>query len=134
MKEDPKVTVYVVDDEPNIAATLTAILSQSGFHAIGFTDSNNALASAQFQAPELLITDVFLPGMNGIELAIRFKSEFPGCKILLISGHGATSDLLESAAKQEHRFDCLAKSIHPAYILAAIQNVITDGVAEAWAN
>jgi FixJ family two-component response regulator len=131
MQRDLSITVYVVEDEPSVTATLTAILRNAGFRAIGFTDSSSALESAPFDAPGLLIADVFMPGLNGIELALRFKSECPDCKILLISGHGAASDMLRFAAEQGHHFDFLAKPFHPEHMLEAIRNAFTgdDGRA-----
>jgi DNA-binding NtrC family response regulator len=125
MQDGKKFVVYVVDDEPTIARTLTQIVNNAGFHAIGFTDSNQALESAKSGAPGLLICDVIMPGLNGIELAIRFKSDNPECKTLLLSGHGATAELLELTNAQGHNFDCLAKPVHPLEMLEAIRSAVT---------
>lgn len=78
--------VLVVDDEAVIADTLAEILSLSGFPAVAAYDGNGALGAALLQPPEMLITDVALPGMNGIELAVTIKRVYPDCKILLFSG------------------------------------------------
>jgi CheY-like chemotaxis protein len=120
MPEKPTVTVYVVDDEKVIAHTLAAILNASGFRAVAFASPIEALQSAETDQPSLLISDVVMPGMNGIELAIRFKSIHPSCKVLLFSGQAATADLLESASEQGHDFQILSKPIHPKDLLAAI--------------
>src|SRR5580658_9231151 len=98
MPEKPSPTVYVVDDEPIIALTLAAILNASGFRASAFTSAEDAIKAAERDGPALLITDVVMPGMNGIDLAIHLKSLCPKCKVLLFSGQAATSDLLESAS------------------------------------
>jgi DNA-binding NtrC family response regulator len=113
-------TVYVVDDERVIAFSLAAILNASGFRAVAFTDPTEAIRSAAMDAPDLMISDVIMPGMTGIELAIQFQSAHPGCKVLLFSGQAATADLLETASKQGHDFQILAKPIHPKDLLAAI--------------
>jgi len=63
------------------------------------------------------ITDVILPGMSGIELAITVKRIFPDCKILLCSGQAAAVDLLDTATSAGHRFTLLAKPVHPQDIL-----------------
>jgi DNA-binding NarL/FixJ family response regulator len=54
-------------------------------------------------APSLLITDVNMPEMNGIELAIQFKLICPLCKVLLFSGHLATEDLIQIARAEGKR-------------------------------
>src|ERR1700678_3425363 len=117
------ITIYVVDDEPVIASTLTAILNGSGFQATGFTSAEDAIRAAESESPSLLISDVVMPGMNGVELAIRLKSICPDCKILLFSGQAATNDLLESASKRGHEFELLSKPIHPKDLLAAIRKL-----------
>ena len=109
--------VLVVDDESVITDTLAEILNRSGYTAIPAYDAEEALETALLMPPELLLTDVMLPGMNGIELAVRIRRIFPDCKILLFSGQAATTDLLASAAGQGHRFDLLSKPIHPADLL-----------------
>jgi CheY-like chemotaxis protein len=77
--------VFVVDDEEIIAKTLAIILSGSGFYAKSFTDPSVALAEARKMEPNLLITDVSMPGMSGIDLAIEMKRVYPKCKTLLFS-------------------------------------------------
>jgi CheY-like chemotaxis protein len=72
-----------------------------------------------------LISDVIMPGMNGIDLAIRIKSKCPNCKILLFSGQAATADLLESARTEGHDFVLLEKPVHPSDLLAAIKKLDT---------
>jgi DNA-binding NtrC family response regulator len=121
MPENSPQTIFVVDDEPVIASTLAAILNASGFQATAFTNAETAIEAAKSIKPSLLITDVVMPGMNGIDLAIQFKSEHPGCKVLLFSGQAATGDLLISARQAGHDFELLLKPIHPKDLLAAIK-------------
>jgi DNA-binding response OmpR family regulator len=112
--------VLVVDDESTIADTLTAILKQRGYAAIPAYDAESALESALLIPPELLISDVFLPGMSGIELAVTMQRVFPDCKVLLFSGQASSSDLLASANNGGHRFSLLTKPIHPTELLAQV--------------
>jgi DNA-binding response OmpR family regulator len=112
--------VLVVDDESAIADTVTEILCRSGYAANAAYDGNEALESALVTPPELLITDVVLPGMTGIELAITVKRIFPDCKILLFSGQAATSDLMASARSAGHHFTLLTKPIHPKELLSRV--------------
>src|ERR1700685_4384720 len=112
--------VLVVDDEAVIADTLAEILSLSGFPAIAAYDGNGALGAALLQPPEMLITDVVLPGMNGIELAITVKRVYPDCKILLFSGQANTAALLATARQAEYRFTWLTKPVAPQELLATV--------------
>jgi DNA-binding response OmpR family regulator len=119
-------TVLVVDDESVIADTLTEILNRSGFAAMPAYDGEGALESALLMPPELLITDVVLPGMSGIELAISIKRIFPDCRIILFSGQAATSDLLASANSRGHHFSLLKKPIHPTELLARVTESLSS--------
>jgi len=113
--------VYVVDDEKVIAISLAAILNQSGFQAESFTSSPEALDTAKTATPDILISDVIMPKLNGIEPAISFKAAHPACRILLLSGQATTTDLLEKANSEGHEFIVLAKPIHPSALLAALR-------------
>jgi DNA-binding NtrC family response regulator len=120
MSEVPPQIVFVVDDEPAIAETLATILNASGFQATAFTDAEKAIQAAETYCPSLLISDVVIPHMNGIELAIKFKATCPQCKILLFSGNASTNSLLEVATTQGHAFTLMSKPVHPKDLLAAI--------------
>ncbi len=116
--------VYVVDDERLIAQTLGMILTQSGFTASAFEDPYRALeAAAAGPAPDLLISDVVMPGMSGIDLGVQFRREYPGCKVLLFSGQAATADMLATAKQQGHEFEVLAKPVHPSDLLARLRSL-----------
>jgi CheY-like chemotaxis protein len=72
----------------------------------------------------LAIIDVQLSGMNGIELAIRLRAEYPDCQLLLFSGQASTGDLLELARKNGHSFDLLAKPLPPDDLLAQASHLL----------
>ena len=116
--------VLVVDDESAIADTVVEILCRSGYAATAAYDGNEALETALVTPPELLITDVVLPGMTGIELAITVKRIFQDCKILLFSGQAATSDLMANARSAGHHFTLLTKPIHPKELLSRIATAL----------
>jgi CheY-like chemotaxis protein len=112
--------ILVVDDELVIADTLTKILAASGYAAVPAYDAQEALEVALLTPPEMIITDVSLPGTSGIELAITIRRVFPDCKILLFSGHVATSDLLAAAKTAGHSFTLISKPVHPRDLLAHV--------------
>jgi DNA-binding NtrC family response regulator len=116
--------VFVVDDEGIIASSLAMILRfQGGFHATAFTEPLAALEAARADAPDLIITDVVMPGITGIELAIQVQQCCPDCKILLFSGQAATSHMLEAVRAQGYDFQVLSKPVHPADLLAKISDL-----------
>jgi DNA-binding NarL/FixJ family response regulator len=80
----------------------------------------DALRHAQDSAPDLLISDVIMPQLSGVELAMRFKVDHPACQILLLSGQAATAELLQSARNLGYSFHLLSKSVHPSDLLRAI--------------
>jgi FixJ family two-component response regulator len=123
MLEKLPLLVFVVDDEQVIATTLAMILKNSGYRAVAYASAEAAMKAAEAESPSLLITDVNMPGMNGIDLAIRFKTLYPGCKLLLFSGHLATVGLLQAARELGHDFEVMAKPVHPKDLLAAIEKL-----------
>lgn len=126
MQQSVSPLVYVVDDEKVIAITLAAILRNSGFRAEAYVDPLEALKAAEAGGPDLMITDVVMPGMTGIELGIQFRTLYPDCRILLFSGQAVTGEMLEDARNDGHEFDILPKPIHPSDLLAAIKTRAGD--------
>ncbi len=121
MSPDGKKHVLVVDDEPVIAETLAAILRNAGYHALAIFDPLKALLRCQAVCPDLVISDVMMPAMTGIEMAIQIQQHCAGTKILLFSGMAISHDLLAAARQQGHNFELLSKPVHPADLLARIQ-------------
>jgi CheY-like chemotaxis protein len=117
----PKPKVLVVDDERVIADTLAIILNQHGYDASAVYTGTDAVERARAVQPDLIISDVIMPDMNGIEAAISIRTFLPDCKILLFSGQAATADLLEVARSQGHEFEILAKPVHPQDLLAKLR-------------
>jgi CheY-like chemotaxis protein len=122
-----KPTIFVVDDEPHIAQTTAAVFHRFGFFSRAFTNPLDALQSADSECPDLLLSDVVMPEMSGIELAIKVSERLPRRQILLFPGQTETSDLLESAREAGRDFAVLAKPIHPTDLLAAIDALLPKG-------
>jgi CheY-like chemotaxis protein len=113
--------VLVADDEPVIADTLAMILNQSGFEARAAYSGERAIELAKAFEPEMLISDVIMANLNGIDAAIRIQALLPGIKILLFSGQAATADLLEKARARGYEFEILAKPVHPQDLLRKLR-------------
>lgn len=109
--------VLIVDDECVIADTLALILNKSGFETRAVYSGETALEAAIALRPNVLISDVMMHGMNGIDAAIRISAHLPSCRIILFSGNATTTNLLRDAEAHGHHFEMLAKPIHPRTLL-----------------
>jgi CheY-like chemotaxis protein len=114
--------VLVIDDEPTHAETLAMVLNISGFDATAVLSAEHGIQLAQETTFDHLITDVVMPGMNGIDAAIAVRKLLPNCRILLISGNNDTAALLDAAIAQGQAFDILAKPVHPTVLLKQMRN------------
>lgn len=113
--------VLVVDDESTIVDTLVEILNGEGYQAVGVSTAESAIPSAKIFRPHIVISDVVLPGANGIEAAIKIRELLPKCRIILFSGQTATVDLLREARERGHEFEIVAKPIKPKALLSLIR-------------
>jgi DNA-binding NtrC family response regulator len=118
------VHIFVVDDEKAISETLAIILRMSGFTVTSFTNPLDALEKAPTKLPSLLLSDVFMPELSGVDLAVQIKEKCPDCKILLFSGQAETFDLLRAAREQGYDFPLVAKPVHPVDLLVRIRDLI----------
>lgn len=112
--------ILVVDDERAIADTLSMILRKSGFTAMTAYNGTSALEIATLVPPQLLISDVMMPGMSGIDLAIAIRDAVPDCEVILFSARAFTADLLASARLAGLDFTALTKPVHPTEMLARV--------------
>lgn len=124
--QDLKRRVFVVDEENVIASTLELILMSRGFDARSFADPLAALNAAQSESPDLLITDVMMPKMTGIELGVLIRRDCPNCKVMLFSGQVSIINLLAQAQADGHNFVLVDKPIHPAVLIERISEVLQD--------
>jgi CheY-like chemotaxis protein len=122
--DERRPAVLVVDDERVIADTLAIILSKKGFSTMTAYEGFSALELARRHRPDLIISDVMMPGMTGVELAIAVTQTVPGCRILLFSGQAATVDLLEKARDAGFDFATMTKPVHPTDMLKRISECL----------
>ncbi|HEV7552676.1 MAG TPA: response regulator [Candidatus Angelobacter sp.] len=114
--------IIVVDDEPVIADTLVNILEGEGHDALAFSHGESAVKWAMMIRPDAIISDVIMPGMNGIETAKAILKVLPNCRIILFSGQAASSDLLANAGAEGYQFEVLAKPINPDVLLRKLKS------------
>lgn len=123
MHLSPKPRVLIVDDESAISDTLALILNLRGFEAKAVHSGEQAVDEATRWNPDVLIADVFLGGITGIDTAIRVGEIVPSCRIVLFSGQPATAELLRTAEERGHSFDIFAKPLHPTDLIDHLSRI-----------
>jgi DNA-binding NtrC family response regulator len=115
--------IFVVDDEEEIAKMFAVVLQMNLFNAIPYFDPQEALDAANLSPPDYLLTDVMMPGMNGVELAMAVKAVAPECRVLIISGQEASEKLIEKANEQGYDFTLVLKPILPLKMVELIRGL-----------
>ncbi len=124
--------ILIVDDESPIADTLQMIFHMQRYDARVAYSAERAVELIAEWRPDLVILDVILPEMNGIDLAIVIKENYPKCHIILFSGHANTSMLLEEAVRKGYDFEVLAKPVMPDVMLERASELMSGPVGPAY--
>jgi CheY-like chemotaxis protein len=125
------VKIIVVDDEPIIADTLVNILNGEGHDALAVSDGASAIRWAEMLRPQAVVTDVVMPGMNGIETAKGILKILPKCRIILFSGQAVSRDLVAQAHAEGYKFEVLPKPINPELLLEKLRNIATEAAGSS---
>ena len=110
---NPKPKVLIADDERVIADTLAMILNKEGFEARAVYSGVKALEMAPAFQPDILISDVIMAELDGVEAAIRMRALLPGIRVFLLSGQAAAAEMVEQAHAGDYGFEVLIKPFHP---------------------
>jgi CheY-like chemotaxis protein len=86
MMPNAKVKLLIVDDEPSIRMSLSQILNASGNSVRSAVDGFSALTEIRQEAPEILLSDLYMPGMSGFELLSVVRLRFPAIQVIAMSG------------------------------------------------
>lgn len=109
--------ILIVDDERTIADTLVMILKVKGHDAMAAYSAESAVEAVEIFEPDIVLSDVVMGKMTGVDLAIYLSKARPDCKVVLFSGQTATSSLLDEARRKGHSFRLLSKPIHPDQLI-----------------
>ena len=120
---DKAMLVAVVDDEPELRIAATQLLTLHGFEVRPFADARSALIELTAEFPGVLIADVRMPGMSGLELMDAVRSRDPELPVLLLTGHGDIGMAVD--AIKNGAWDFLSKPFDPEVLVAAVMRAAT---------
>jgi len=115
-------SVLIVDDEPSILKSLGGLLSDEGFKVSTASNGYEALKSIDTESPDLVLLDIWMPGMDGIETLKEIKRDNPFIQVIIITGHG-TIDTAVKATKMG-AFDFIEKPLSIDKVIVAINNAL----------
>ncbi|MCX5817936.1 MAG: UDP-3-O-acyl-N-acetylglucosamine deacetylase [Proteobacteria bacterium] len=97
-------TVLIIDDEKAILDSLSSILQDEGFQVFKAIDGNEGLALFEKERPEVVLLDVWMPGMDGLQALKRIKKKDKDAMVIVISGHGTISTAVEAVKRGAYDF------------------------------
>jgi two-component system nitrogen regulation response regulator NtrX len=115
-------SILIVDDETSILKTLSGILSDEGFETITASNGYEALKILDAESPDLVLLDIWMPGIDGIDTLKEIKKIQPATPVVMITGHG-TIDTAVNATKIG-AFDFIEKPISIDKVIVAINNAL----------
>ena len=111
--------VLIVDDEERVVQSVTGVLEDEGFRVAAAKSGEEAIETFQRENPDVTLLDIWMPGMDGIEVLKRFKGMVPDCQVIMISGHATISTAM--AAVKLGAFDFIEKPISLDVLLMTIR-------------
>lgn len=115
-------SILVVDDDPTFGTVLASLLRQGGYEAEAVTSGPAALLRLERTLSDLVITDLLMPDMNGIELLEAMQSRFPDIPLLMVSGHGTVREATE--AMRLGAVDFVEKPIDRTQLLRVVEKAL----------
>jgi two-component system nitrogen regulation response regulator NtrX len=119
--------ILIVDDEGNIRRMLRALLESEGYGVRDAATAEEALADAERIPPEVILLDLMLPGMGGLDALPRFAEVAPGAPVVMMSGRATLSDAV--AATRMGAFHFFEKPLTPASVLVTVRAAVEIGRA-----
>ncbi len=117
--------VLIVDDEPIIADTLRLIFNKRGFDCSVAYTVDHGIECARRVQPQLLVSDLCMPGFGGLVMAAVIAYEVPGCRVLLLTGdYVALKEVSVSGESIFGRHAVLTKPIHPEMLLQQADHLL----------
>ena len=114
--------ILIVDDEPDIRETLSGILEDEGFLVHGVASGEEALKYVRQERPDLVMLDIWMPGIDGLQTLARLKEMYPALQVVMISGHGN----VETAVKtiKLGAYDFIEKPLSLSDVMLTVHRVM----------
>src|SRR4051794_28315706 len=112
--------ILIVDDERSIADTLAIILTKAGYEASAVYSGDSAIAIAKQSTPALIVSDIQMPGMDGISAALEIRKSLPDCRVILFSGYPES----HMQRARDNGFSILSNPLSPQALLKHIQTAL----------
>ena len=124
--------ILIIDDDIHVAETLELIFLARGYKVKLAHSAEDGVEILAGWEPDLAIVDVMLPRMNGIQFRELLQENYPDCQAILMSGHPATDELLQSAHTNGNSMvQVLNKPLHPTHILELVAGLLPGVTGEA---
>jgi two-component system nitrogen regulation response regulator NtrX len=114
--------ILVVDDEMNITKTIKEVLEDYGFSVITLNEGSNTLGILNVEDVDLVLLDLLMPSVNGIEILKEIRKQFPMLPVVMISGHGTISSTVECI--KLGAFDFIEKPISIDKLVSTVKNAL----------
>jgi UDP-3-O-[3-hydroxymyristoyl] N-acetylglucosamine deacetylase len=114
--------ICIVDDQPYICSTVASILKDEGYQAVSFQDAESFWQRLDTIKPSLVMLDIWLPGIDGLQLLKRLLDRFPALPIIMMSGHAGIETAV--AAIKAGAYDFMEKPLHLDVLLDKVKSAI----------
>ena len=119
-----RMKVLLVDDEEEFVSALAERLHLRGIEALTATDGKEALKRIEIDSPDLVVLDVLMPGLGGLDVLKHIQKEFPHIKVILLTGRGSTNEGIEGM--RLGAFDYLMKPLKIEELIKKMQEALGD--------
>ena len=130
MTAKPAHRILIVDDERVIADTHALVFRMQGYEAKVAYDAETALVLLQSLAADVLVSDIMLPRYGWSDSGRFVHATYPNCRILFMSGHPATADIIRDAEDRSQVFEEMAKPFHLTELLARVTQLLLQTSSE----
>ncbi|MGM0452870.1 MAG: sigma-54-dependent transcriptional regulator [Thermodesulfobacteriota bacterium] len=115
-------TILIVDDSDSILKSLSGILMDEGFETMTATNGYEALQHIEEDPPDLVLLDIWMPGIDGLETLKEIKQQYPGMQVVMITGHGNIETAVN--ATKTGAYDFIEKPLNIDRVIVAINNAL----------
>lgn len=121
---DARPRVLIVDDEHVIARTLALILNQNGFRALPISRPWAAVQIAEGLQPDVLLTDLYMPEMDGLQVAVQVRAVVPHCHVVLLTAQLHAGERVCALRARGFHIDFLQKPIPPPELVTHLRSAL----------